>query len=115
MHTQLVKLIDPSCRVVATAQVVEQGEGFRGSIDLNLMPAQLQLKFVEYEEIVNGQMFSLLDEIEEQIRALQLKIKFDSGDEVEAEDLQIYPSTNRVSFRLVEDPSHSVVKAPVAV
>ena len=115
MRTQLVKLIDPNCIVVATAQVIEHGQGFRGRIDLSLMPARLQQKFAEYEEIVNGQMFSLLDEIEEQISALQLKIRFDTGYEVESEDLQVYPSTNRISFRFVEEPSHIVVKEPVAV
>jgi uncharacterized protein YlaN (UPF0358 family) len=115
MHMQMIKLIDPNCIVVAIAQVVADGEGYRGRIDLSLMPAKLQEQFAEYEEIVNGQMFSLLDEVEEQIRVLRLKIRFDTGYEVEAEDLQIYPSTNRISFKLVEEPSQSAVEEPVAV
>lgn len=115
MHTQMVKLLDSSCTVVASAQVVEHGKEYRGKIDLSLMPARLQEKFAEYEEIVNGQMFSLLDEIEEQIRAMRLKIRFDAGNEVETDDLQIYPSTNRVSFKLVEEPSRSAIEEPVAV
>ena len=115
MHTQVVKLIDSTCTVIAIAQINESGEGYRGKVDLTLMPASLQEKFAEYEEIVNGQMFSLLDEIEEQIHALRLKIRFDNGYEVETEELQIYPRTNRISFKLVEEPSHSAIEAPVVV
>ena len=115
MRTQMVKLIDSSCTVVATAQMVVYGAGYRGRIDLSLMPAKFQQKFGEYEEIVNGQMFSLLDEIEGQIGAMRLKIRFDTGYEIETEDLQIYPSTNRISCKLVEEPSHSAIKEPVAV
>jgi hypothetical protein len=98
---------------VATAQVVKQGEGFTGWIDLSPMPTSLQQKFLEYEEIVNGQMFSLLDEIEEQIRALLLKIRFDTGHEAVIEDLQIYPSTNRISFKFVKEPAPSALKEPM--
>ena len=54
-------------------------------------------------EIVNGQMFSLLDEIEEQIGALRLKIRFATGYEVAIEDLQIYPTTKHISFLKVKE------------
>lgn len=115
MRTQVIKLIDSTCTVIATAQIIAFGEGYRGKVDLTLMPARLQQPFAEYEEIVNGQMFSLLDEAEEQISALRLKIRFDNGDEVETKELQIYPSTNRISFKLVEEPSHNAIAEPVVV
>lgn len=115
MDMQTVKLLDANCTVLAIAQVVEHGEGYRGKIDLSFMPVRLQEKFAEYEELVNGQMFSLVDELEEQIRALRLKIRFDTGDEVETEDLQIYPSTKHISFKLVEEPNHSAIAEPMAV
>ncbi len=50
-------------------------------------------------------MFSLLDDIEEQISALPLKVVFGEGREACVEDLQIYPSARRVSFRLVRKPA----------
>ncbi len=57
--------------------------------------------FDEFEEIVNGQMFSFLDEIEGKIAVLSLKAAFDSnGSEVSVEELQVYPSTGDVSFKL---------------
>jgi len=70
-------MIDQCRDVVALAQVTERGECFAGLIDLSQMPANLRRKFEEYEEIVNGQMFSLLDEIEEQIGAIPLKVVFE--------------------------------------
>jgi hypothetical protein len=103
MDTHMVQLLDPSRTVVATAQVVEQDRKYSGRIDLSFMPVALQQKFREYEEIVNGQMFSLLDEIEEQIGALRLKIRFVTGYEVAIEDLQIYPATKRISFMKVKE------------
>ena len=103
MHTHMVQLLDPSRTVVATAQVVEQDKKYNGRIDLTLMPVALQEKFREYEEIINGQMFSLLDEMDEQISALQLKIRFVTGYEVAIEDLQIYPTTKRISFMKVKE------------
>ncbi|MGH9847294.1 MAG: hypothetical protein ACREEM_52020, partial [Blastocatellia bacterium] len=91
-----VKMIDHCRDVVATAQVAERGDGFAGLIDLSQMPAELRRKFEEYEEIVNGQIFSLLDEIEEQIGAIPLKVVFEEGAEASVADLQIYPGIGRV-------------------
>jgi hypothetical protein len=95
-----VQIIDPGREVVATAQVTKRGECFAGLIDLSRMPASLREIFNEYEEIINGQMFSLLDEIEEQIGTARLKVVFEGGSESPVEEIQIYPSTRRVSFKL---------------
>ena|SRR5947209_11479574 len=111
MSTETVKIIDSSRKVVATAQVAEREEGFAGLVDLSPMPASLREKFDEYEEIVNGQMFSLLDEIEEQIRAFPLRVVFEDGLESSMEGLQIYPSSRRVSFRLVKEAAQSAARA----
>jgi hypothetical protein len=101
MTTKLITILDPSGNVVARAQVGEEGGRFAGEVDLRLMPRALREKFEEFEEIVNGQMFSFLDEIEEQIAALRLRVVFPGGQESGIEDLQIYPTEQRVSFRLV--------------
>lgn len=106
MSTKFVNLVDQSQHVVATAHVAEKEGCFAGVIDLTPMPEALRQKFEEYEEIVNGQMFSLLDEIEEQIGALPLKVVFPEGHEACVEDLQIYPSTQRVSFKVVKETAH---------
>ena len=86
--------------VVATAQVAEKDGCFTGSIDLRTLPLELLRRFEAYEEIVNAQMFRLLDEIEDQIRAMPQLVVFDEGRKFPVEDLQIYPKVARVSFHL---------------
>jgi hypothetical protein len=111
MISQHVTIIDQDRNVVATAQVSEQDGYFAGLIDLSPMPTMLQRQFEEYEEIVHSQTFSLLDEIEEKIGTILLKIVFDDGREVDPEDLQIYPSTKKVSFKVVKGNVHRTGRA----
>ena len=102
MISQRVTLIDQGRQVVATAQVAEQDGTFTGRLDLSPMPVSLQRLFEEYEEMVNTHMFSLLDAIEEQIEKLHLKAVFADGHEAALADVQIYPSTKKVSFQGVK-------------
>src|SRR5262245_55882986 len=102
MISQHVTLIDQGQQVVAMAQVAEQDGSFVGWINLSPMPVQLRRLFEEYEEIVNTQTFSLLDGIEEQIETLYLKAVFEDGHEAALADVQIYPSTNKVSFQVLK-------------
>jgi uncharacterized protein YlaN (UPF0358 family) len=104
MSTLTVRIIDPCRKVVATARVAKRRDRFAGLIDLNLLPVSLRQQFEEYEEIVNGQMFSLLDEIEEQIAALMLRVVFEDDSEAAVVDLQVFPSIGRVSFKIAKEP-----------
>jgi uncharacterized protein (DUF488 family) len=79
MISQGVTLIGQDRQVVATAQVGEQDGIFIGRIDLSPTPVTLRRLLEEYEEIVTTQTFSLLDEIEEKIEALHLKVVFEDG------------------------------------
>jgi hypothetical protein len=107
MSSQRVTLIDQGRQVVATAQVAEQAGTFTGRIDLRPMPVSLQRLFEEYEEIVTTHMFSCLDAIEEQIETLHLKAVFADGHEAALADVQIYPSTEKVSFQVVKVASRT--------
>ena len=102
MISQCVTLMDQGRQVVATAQVAEQDGSFVGRINLSPMPVQCRRLFEEYEEIVNTQTFSLLDEIEEHIEMLHLKAVFENGHEAALADVQIYPRTNKVSFQVLK-------------
>jgi hypothetical protein len=102
MISQRVTLIDQGRQAVATAQVTEQDGSFIGRIDLSPMPVSLRQLFEEYEEIVDTHAFSLLDEIEEKIKNLHLKVIFEDGYEAALIDVQIYPSTNKVSFQVLK-------------
>lgn len=101
MSSQRVTIIDQSRQVVATAKVSEQDGCFAGRIDLSSMPATLQLQFQEYEEMVNQQMFSFLDDLEEKIETLFLKAVFADGNVEQLTDVQIYPSPKSVSFKVI--------------
>jgi len=76
------------------------GDRYCGTICLDAAPPELKQLFEEFEENVEGQMFSLADEIEDKIAQIPLKVVFANGLEAWVEDLQVYPSTKRVSFKL---------------
>src|SRR5262249_21618133 len=109
--TKTVKIVDECNNVVATALVAEQDGLLRGQIDLGPMPAELRRRFLEYEEIIRDQVFSLLDDMEERIAATCFRAILDGGQEAAIEDLQIYPSTGRVSFRIVQSPNARLSRA----
>jgi hypothetical protein len=94
-----VEFIDRAGQIVASAQIVESDDLFRGKIDLTPMPASMRRTFEQYEELIKNQAFPLLAAIEDQVDQLGIKVVFSNSESV-VEDLQIYPSTERVSFRL---------------
>jgi hypothetical protein len=102
MAATLIKLLDPIGNLVATARVAEERGVWEGTIDLQGMPTEMRRLFEEFEEIVNGQMFSFLEDIQKKITALRLKGVYEDGLEANLHDLQIYPSTGEVSFKPVE-------------
>jgi hypothetical protein len=104
MSTRHVQLADGSRAVLAVAEVADEGDHFGGTIDLRSTPAEVRALFEEFEEIVNGQVFVLLDEIQGKIGALPIRAIFDDGLEADIEDLQVFPSTGDVSFRLAGEP-----------
>lgn len=81
-------------------QVSDEGAYFGGTIDLAATPTNIRALFEEFEEIVNGQMFALLDGVQDRIAALRLKAVCESTEEVAIGDLQAFPSTGDVSFRV---------------
>jgi hypothetical protein len=103
MSSQQVTIIDHKHEVVATAQVTEQDGAFIGRIDLRPMSVPLRRQFEAYEEIINNQIFSLLDEMEEKIGTMLLKVVFADGHVAPLADLQIYPSTKKISFTVVKE------------
>ncbi len=105
MSSQPVRTVDGPHGVLATALVTEEGGRYGGTIDLRETPARVRALFDEFEEVVNGQMFSLLDEVQEKIAALASKAVFADGQEASVEDLQVYPRTGEVTFKRVGAPS----------
>ncbi len=105
MNTRIIRLIDQDQTVLATVQATDEGDHYGGTIDLHPAPANLRSLFEEFEEIVNGQMFAFLDDLQEKIAAWRIKAHFEDGSEFYVKDLQVFPSTGDVSFRLVGVPA----------
>jgi len=99
MNARKITLIDQSRNVLATAQVADEGGYYGGTIDLRLTPADVRALFQEFEEIVNGQMFVFLDDIQGKIGSFGMKALIEDDSEVCINDLQVFPSTGAVSFR----------------
>ena len=98
--SQKVNLIDETGAIVAVAQVDRKQELFSGSIDLRNMPSDMLRTFQEYEDVVNDQTFSLLDQIQDDVERLHLKVQFENGRQEVLDDLQIYPSDSVLSFKV---------------
>lgn len=98
--SQNITLIDGTGAVVAAAQVDQERELFSGPVDLGQMPQSMFRKFEEFEEIVNDQAFSALDEVQDEIERFGLKAVFENGREEMLDNLQIYPSDSVLSFKL---------------
>lgn len=103
MTARLIRLIDQTSNEVARLNVALVGDLYRGSIDLDGTPAHLRRLFEEFEEAVEGQMFSIADEIEQKIGEIPLRVIFANGREAVVDDLQVFPSTNRISFKSREE------------
>ena len=104
MTPQRMYLMGPSSTRIAALDVALTDDRYCGTICLDETPAYIKSLFDEFEEMVEAQVFSVADEIEEKIAAISLKVAFANGTEAYAEDLEVYPSTKRVSFK-VRQPS----------
>jgi hypothetical protein len=101
MLTKVVEIVDSMQNVVAIAEVEDLGEYYAGSVNLDRMPKYLLSKFEEYEDLVNQQIFSLLDNIEEEIQLDSFTVIFDDDKKFDVDNLQIVPSSSWISFKVL--------------
>lgn len=92
---------------MALAQVRDEGGHFGGTIGLDVTPERFRTLFDELEKAVNGQLFSLLDEVQERISSLNIKAVFENDGEAPVVDLQVFPSSGEVSFKLADVPARA--------
>ena len=95
-----ISLIDQRSVSVAALDVQFRDDHFEGLISLEAVSSPLRQLFEQFEEIVEGQMFSLLDDIEEKIEVTRFRVVFENGSVASLSDLQVYPSTNAISFKI---------------
>jgi hypothetical protein len=90
------------------------GDQFEGTFDVSMLPTEFRALLAEFEEIVEGQMFSLLDDIEGRIRLARLQIASEDGTRTPISNLQAFPSTGAISFRSTL-PSSTMLNGRVSV
>ena len=100
MNSRHVQIVDSQRMVLAEADVKAVDDHFAGVVDLRATPEPIRCLFDEFEEVVTEQMFVFLDQIQDQIEALALKVRFEDGQELSVHDLQVFPGSNELSFRL---------------
>lgn len=100
MSTRAIRLIDGVGHSLGCGDVTDDGALYCGTIDLACAPNDARNLFTEFEEVVNGQEFGCLDELQERIDSLHAVVEFVDGGEAPITDLQVFPSTGKVSFRV---------------
>ena len=112
MNPQTIQILDCSGKALAIASVSPSGPSFEGTIDLKQTSEPLLSLSVEFEDIVNNQMFSFLDEIQSRINALRLSVRFEDGTRKTIHNLQVFPSTGDVSFMVDSATSRNDTDQP---
>ncbi|WP_044279737.1 hypothetical protein [Myxococcus stipitatus] len=92
-------MVDARGNLIGGVRVSEKGGRWSGDIDLGGTASSIVSLFTRFEEMVNGQMFSFLDEMEAEIRQLGVRLLTTEGTSLPVDDLQIYPAERVVSFR----------------
>ena len=92
-------LTDASSARLAALDVSVTDDHFEGTANLDQLPDDVRGLFAEFEDVVEGQVFSLLDSVELRIRSAGLRLDWGNGASSPVEDLQIFPSTGAISFR----------------
>lgn len=100
MDLRPVRLLDRSSVPLGAIEVADVGKTYRGTVSLESAPPSVRELFAEFEACVEGQMFGLADELEHRIAALGCRVAFADGTAAPVEDLQVYPSTGRISFKV---------------
>ena len=98
MSTHTVHLHDAFGQVLATAVVSKDGGTFAGTVDLTSTPPDARDLFEEFEEVVNGQMLSLVDDVADRIAALHVTATLDNKWMMGVENLQVFPTEGTISF-----------------
>ena len=97
-------LVDSKGRSLGSVDVSWVGTLYVGDVDLSGVDSDLVSLFDEYEDVVMGQVLSLLDEQEDSMS--KLGARFVSDDNLHVLyvcDLQMYPKQRRVAFRIKDD------------
>ena len=88
----------PDGTAVAAVKLRWADGRYSGSVDVTEMPPIVHQLFDRYNQIVENQVLSLLDEVEMDIQSLGLYAVLDGQDRVEVTDIQLFPGARQISF-----------------
>lgn len=95
------RLVDAQGNLIGAVRVSAEGGLWSGEIDLTGSAPSIVSLFTRFEDLVNGQMLSLVDDLETYISKLGARLLVAEGDALSVSDLQIYPAQREVSFRTI--------------
>ena len=93
------RLVDAQGNLIGVVRVSAEGGLWSGEIDLSGSAPSIVSLFTRFEDLVNGQMLSLVDDLETEICQLGAQFLVADGKALPVGDLQIYPAQREVSFR----------------
>ncbi|NOK20910.1 hypothetical protein [Corallococcus carmarthensis] len=93
------RLVDAQGNLIGRVRVSAKGGRWSGEIDLGGTAPSVVSLFTRFEEVVEGQMLSFLDDVETEISRLGARLLVAGEEALAVEDLQIYPAPRVVSFR----------------
>ncbi|OJH38838.1 hypothetical protein BON30_21690 [Cystobacter ferrugineus] len=93
------RLVDAQGNLIGMVRVSAEGGLWSGEIDLSGSAPSIVSLFTRFEQLVNGQMLSLVDAVETEISQLGAQFLVADEEALPVEDLQIYPAQREVSFR----------------
>ncbi|NNC16736.1 hypothetical protein HJC22_13520 [Corallococcus exiguus] len=94
------QLVDAQRNLIDRVRVSAEGSLWSGEIDLGDASPGLVSLFTEFEELVNDQVLSLLDNMETQVARLGPRFRVAEEEALPMGDLRIYQVLRVVSFRV---------------
>jgi hypothetical protein len=108
VDSKIVYFLGSDGSILAESRLNHEEEGwFSGTIVWQRFPVEIKKALDWYDEVVQGQMLSYLDEAEAAVRKFELTAKFPDGSTHKTYALNIGPS-NSVSFRISPIATRSV-------
>jgi hypothetical protein len=99
-ESQKVSLIGPNGVALAECLIDDEEEGwFTGKVVRRSFPADIEKALAWYDEVVQDQMISYLDDAVAAVQRFELQAKFSDGSTHRTYSLHVSPS-NEVSFRI---------------
>ena len=94
-----ITLYDRDHNILGIATVQDRGDFYAGYVDTSKMPAAARWTFERYEKLLNDEVLSMLDVIEQEIANMGIVSVDDDAVITTLQDVKLLPKAGTVSFR----------------